>query len=70
MLHPGRNTITLDLPSQKPGSYVLGVLTGQIGQLSFRSHGFSKVGPADNDDVMSYEKPAKSILKVASLLTG
>ncbi|CAL0326577.1 unnamed protein product [Lupinus luteus] len=65
VLHPGRNTITLDLPPQKPGSYVLGVLTGQIGQLSFRSHSFSKVGPADNDDFMSYEKPAKPILKVA-----
>ncbi|KAE9585215.1 hypothetical protein Lal_00017845 [Lupinus albus] len=65
VLHPGRNTITLDLPPQKPGSYVLGVLTGQIGQLSFRSHSFSKVGPADSDDFMSYEKPAKPILKVA-----
>ncbi|XP_004487746.1 trafficking protein particle complex II-specific subunit 130 homolog [Cicer arietinum] len=65
VLHPGRNTITLDLPPQKPGSYVLGVLTGQIGQLRFRSHGFSKVGPAESDDVMSYEKPAKPILKVS-----
>ncbi|XP_058779898.1 trafficking protein particle complex II-specific subunit 130 homolog isoform X1 [Vicia villosa] len=65
VLHPGRNTITLDLPPQKPGSYVLGVLTGQIGQLRFRSHGVSKVGPAESDDVMSYEKPAKPILKVS-----
>lgn len=64
MLHPGRNTITLNLPPQKPGSYVLGVLTGQIGHLRFRSHSFSKVGPADSDDFMSYEKPAKPILKV------
>ncbi|XP_047164290.1 trafficking protein particle complex II-specific subunit 130 homolog [Vigna umbellata] len=64
VLHPGRNTITLDLPPQKPGSYVLGVLTGQIGDLRFRSHSFSKVGPADSDDFMSYEKPAKPILKV------
>nr|KYP39950.1 Trafficking protein particle complex subunit 10 [Cajanus cajan] len=64
VLHPGRNTITLDLPPQKPGSYVLGVLTGQIGPLRFRSHSFSKVGPADSDDFMSYEKPAKPILKV------
>ncbi|KAF7836757.1 trafficking protein particle complex II-specific subunit 130-like protein [Senna tora] len=64
VLHPGRNTITLDLPPQKPGSYVLGVLTGQIGQLRFRSHSFSKVGPADSDDFMSYEKPAKPILKI------
>ncbi|KAH1103796.1 hypothetical protein GYH30_037617 [Glycine max] len=64
VLHPGRNTITLNLPPQKPGSYVLGVLTGQIGHLRFRSHSFSKVGPADSDDFMSYEKPAKPILKV------
>ncbi|KAE9621646.1 putative tetratricopeptide-like helical domain, TRAPP II complex, TRAPPC10 [Lupinus albus] len=65
ILHPGRNTITLDLPPQKPGSYVLGVLTGQIGQLRFRSHSFSKGGPEDSDDFMSYERPAKPILKVA-----
>lgn len=65
VLHPGRNTIALDLPPQKPGSYVLGVLTGQIGQLRFRSHGVSKLGPAESDIVMSYEKPAKPILKVS-----
>lgn len=64
ILKPGRNTITLALPPQKPGSYVLGVLTGQIGQLRFRSHSFSKVGPADSDDFMSYEKPTRPILKV------
>ncbi|KAI4333711.1 hypothetical protein L6164_018484 [Bauhinia variegata] len=64
LLHPGRNTISLDLPPQKPGSYVLGNLTGQIGQLRLRSHGFSKVGPADSDDFMSYDKPVKPILKV------
>ncbi|GLT77013.1 hypothetical protein SLA2020_486390 [Shorea laevis] len=33
VLKPGRNTITLDLPPHRPGSYVLGVLTGQIGHL-------------------------------------
>ncbi|PON70583.1 TRAPP II complex, TRAPPC [Parasponia andersonii] len=64
VLKPGRNTITLDLPPQKPGSYVLGVLTGQIGHLRFRSHSFSKGGPADTDDFMSYEKPTRPILKV------
>ncbi|KAL5804432.1 hypothetical protein ACOSQ3_031232 [Xanthoceras sorbifolium] len=64
VLKPGRNTITVDLPPQKPGSYVLGVLTGQIGHLRFRSHSFSKVGPADSDDFMSYEKPTRPILKV------
>ncbi|XP_027061257.1 trafficking protein particle complex II-specific subunit 130 homolog isoform X1 [Coffea arabica] len=63
-LKPGRNTITVALPPQKPGSYVLGVLTGQIGQLRFRSHSFSKGGPADSDDFMSYEKPTRPILKV------
>ncbi|KNA16796.1 hypothetical protein SOVF_085990 [Spinacia oleracea] len=64
MLKPGRNTITLTLPPQKPGSYVLGVLTGQIGHLRFRSHSFSKGAPADSDDFMSYEKPTRPILKV------
>lgn len=64
VLCPGRNNITLSLPPQKPGSYVLGVLTGQIGQLRFRSHSFSKVGPAESDDYMSYEKPTRPILKV------
>ncbi|GLT83383.1 hypothetical protein SLE2022_016760 [Rubroshorea leprosula] len=64
VLKPGKNTITFALPPQKPGSYVLGVLTGRIGHLSFRSHSFSKVGPADSDDFMSYEKPTRPILKV------
>lgn len=64
ILKPGRNTITLSLPPQKPGSYVLGALTGQIGQLRFRSHSFSKDEPVDTDDFMSYEKPTKPILKV------
>lgn len=68
VLKPGRNTITVDLPPQKPGSYVLGVLTGHIGHLRFRSHSFSKVGPADSDDFMSYEKPTRPILKVVSLV--
>ncbi|CAH1444506.1 unnamed protein product [Lactuca virosa] len=64
ILNPGRNTITLSLPPQKTGSYVLGVLTGQIGHLRFRSHGFSRGGPAESDDLMSYEKPTRPILKV------
>ncbi|XP_021287995.1 trafficking protein particle complex II-specific subunit 130 homolog [Herrania umbratica] len=65
VLKPGRNTITFPLPPQKPGSYVLGVLTGHIGHLTFRSHSFSKGGPADSDDFMSYEKPTRPILKVS-----
>ncbi|CAO2836054.1 unnamed protein product [Amaranthus hypochondriacus] len=64
ILKPGKNTITLTLPPQKPGSYVLGVLTGQIGHLSFRSHSFSKGAPSDSDDLISYEKPSRPILKV------
>ncbi|CAI9088568.1 OLC1v1022920C1 [Oldenlandia corymbosa var. corymbosa] len=63
-LKPGRNAIMIALPPQRPGSYVLGVLTGQIGNLRFRSHSFSKGGPADTDDFMSYEKPTRPILKV------
>ncbi|KAK8527375.1 hypothetical protein V6N12_054589 [Hibiscus sabdariffa] len=65
ILKPGRNTITFPLPPQKPGSYVLGVLTGHIGHLTFRSHSFSKAGPADSDDFMSYEKTTRPILKVS-----
>ncbi|CAM8954601.1 unnamed protein product [Rhodiola kirilowii] len=64
ILRPGKNIITLALPPQKPGSYVLGVLTGQIGHLRFRSHSFSKGEPTDSDDFMSYEKPTRPILKV------
>lgn len=64
VLRPGKNVIMLSLPPQKPGSYVLGVLTGKIGQLSFRSHSFSKGGPPDSDDFMSYEKPTRPVLKV------
>ncbi|GAA0139844.1 hypothetical protein LIER_01313 [Lithospermum erythrorhizon] len=64
ILKPGKNTVSLSLPPQKPGSYVLGALTGQIGQLKFRSHSFSKGAPADSDDFMSYEKPTRPILKV------
>ncbi|KAM7277867.1 hypothetical protein ACFE04_005001 [Oxalis oulophora] len=64
VLNPGRNTVTVDLPPQKPGSYVLGVLTGQIGRLRFRSHSYSKGAPAESDDFMSYEKPTRPILKV------
>ncbi|KAL0728988.1 hypothetical protein Bca4012_025081 [Brassica carinata] len=65
VLKPGKNTITFDLPPQKPGSYVLGVVTGQIGRLRFRSHSFSKGGPGESDDFMSYEKPTRPILKVS-----
>lgn len=67
VLQPGRNIITLALPPQKPGSYVLGVITGQIGKLRFRSHSFSKGDPADSDDFMSYEKPTRPILKVMNV---
>lgn len=70
ILNPGRNKITLSLPPQKPGSYVLGVLTGQIGHLRFRSHGYSRGGPADIDDLMSYDKPTRLILKVVILFSG
>ncbi|GJN34821.1 hypothetical protein PR202_gb23519 [Eleusine coracana subsp. coracana] len=60
----GRNIISFDIPPQKPGSYVLGALTGQIGKLSFRSHGFSQDGPVETDEFMSFEKPTRPVLKV------
>ncbi|KAL5080590.1 hypothetical protein RYX36_009011, partial [Vicia faba] len=68
VLYPGRHTITFDLRPHKPGSYVLEVLTGQIGQLRFRSHGVSKVGPTERGDIISDEKSVKPILKVTSIL--
>ncbi|GJM95475.1 hypothetical protein PR202_ga12215 [Eleusine coracana subsp. coracana] len=64
VLVPGRNIISFDIPPQKPGSYVLGALTGQIGKLSFRSHGFSQDGPVETDEFMSFEKPTRPVLKV------
>ncbi|KAL6638430.1 hypothetical protein ACP70R_023925 [Stipagrostis hirtigluma subsp. patula] len=64
VLVPGRNVISFDIPPQKPGSYVLGALTGQIGKLSFRSHGFSQDGPVETDEFMSFEKPTRPVLKV------
>ncbi|XWS11081.1 hypothetical protein CRYUN_Cryun38cG0053200 [Craigia yunnanensis] len=63
VLKPGRNTITFPLPPQKPSSYVLGVLRHN-GHLTFRSHSFSKGGPVDSEDFMSYAKPTRPILKV------
>lgn len=64
ILRPGKNVISFSIPPQKPGSYVLGVLTGQIGSLRFRSHSFSRGGPTDSDDFMSFEKPTRPVLKV------
>ncbi|CAD6269893.1 unnamed protein product [Miscanthus lutarioriparius] len=64
VLVPGRNIISFDIPPQKPGSYVLGALTGQIGKLSFRSHGFSQDGPVETDEFISFEKPTRPVLKV------
>ncbi|KAM0948506.1 putative TRAPP II complex, TRAPPC10 protein [Dioscorea sansibarensis] len=52
------------LTSTKARFLCMGVLTGQIGHLTFRSHGFSKGGPPDSDDFMSFEKPTKPVLKV------
>ncbi|KAL8161228.1 hypothetical protein V2J09_012717 [Rumex salicifolius] len=64
LLKPGKNVVSLSVPPQKPGSYVLGVFTGLIGNLRFRSHGFSKGYSADIDDFLTHEKPVRHILKV------
>jgi hypothetical protein len=69
VLVPGRNIISFDIPPQKPGSYVLGALTGQIGKLSFRSHGFSQDGPVETDEFMSFEKPTRPVLKVIAKMS-
>jgi len=69
VLVPGRNIISFDIPPQKPGSYVLGALTGQIGKLSFRSHGFSQDGPVETDEFISFEKPTRPVLKVIAKMS-
>ncbi|KAE8713069.1 E3 ubiquitin-protein ligase PUB23-like [Hibiscus syriacus] len=55
VLKPVRNTITYPLPPQKPGSQVLGVITGNIGHWLLDLNSFSKAGPADSDDFFLYE---------------
>ncbi|KAG0578331.1 hypothetical protein KC19_4G014800 [Ceratodon purpureus] len=72
VLQPGKNRVLMTLPPQKPGSYVLGVLTGHIGQVKLRSHTYcttsaasSKGGPPDSDDYLSNEKPLRTVLEVA-----
>jgi hypothetical protein len=72
VLKPGKNRVVMTLPPQKPGSYVLGVLSGHIGQVKLRSHTYcttsaasSKGGPPDSDDYLSNEKPLRTVLEVA-----
>jgi hypothetical protein len=71
ILHPGKNSVLISLPPQPPGSYVLGVLTGQIGDVKLRSHTYCstsaascKGGPPDSDDHLSSEKPLRPVLEV------
>jgi hypothetical protein len=71
VLQPGKNRVLMILPPQRPGSYVLGVLTGHIGQVKLRSHTYcttsaasSKGGPPDSDDYLSNEKPLRTVLEV------
>ncbi|CAK9206110.1 unnamed protein product [Sphagnum jensenii] len=71
VLKPGKNRVLIDIPPQRPGSYVLGALTGHLGQVRLRSHTYcstsaasSKGGPPGSDDVLSYEKPLRPVLEV------
>lgn len=71
VLKPGKNRVLMTLPPQRPGSYVLGVLTGHIGQVKLRSHTYcttsaasSKGGPPDSDDYLSQDKPLRTVLEV------
>lgn len=71
VLKPGKNGVLMTLPPQRPGSYVLGVLTGHIGQVKLRSHTYcttsaasSKGGPPHSDDYLSNEKPLRTVLEV------
>ncbi|KAL2642198.1 hypothetical protein R1flu_009785 [Riccia fluitans] len=73
VLSPGKNSISILLPPQRPGSYVLGVLTGHIGEVKLRSHTYCstsasswKGGPPDSDDYLSLqEKPIRPVLEVS-----
>ncbi|KAL3695593.1 hypothetical protein R1sor_009669 [Riccia sorocarpa] len=72
VLSPGKNSVSILLPPQRPGSYVLGVLTGHIGEVKLRSHTYCstsasswKGGPPDSDDYLSIqEKPIRPVLEV------
>lgn len=73
VLQPGKNRVLMTLPPQRPGSYVLGVLTGHIGQVKLRSHTYcttsaasSKGGPPHSDDYLSNEKPLRTVLEVVT----
>lgn len=73
VLKPGKNSVIMLLPPQRPGSYVLGVLTGHIGQVRLRSHTYCstsaaslKGGPPDCDDYLSFEKPLRTVLEVCT----
>ncbi|BBN01122.1 trafficking protein particle complex subunit 10 [Marchantia polymorpha subsp. ruderalis] len=72
VLNPGKNSVSILLPPQRPGSYVLGVLTGHIGEVKLRSHtccytsaSSCKGGPPDSDDYLSQEKPIRPVLEVS-----
>lgn len=74
VLKPGKNVVLMTLPPQRPGSYVLGVLTGHIGHVILRSHTYcttsaasSKGGPPDSDDYLSNEKPIRIVLEVVTI---
>ncbi|KAH7289351.1 hypothetical protein KP509_31G071500 [Ceratopteris richardii] len=71
-LKPGKNDVVMVLPPQRAGSYVLGVLTGQLGQLRLRSHTYcmtsalsSKGGSPESDDFLSLERPLRPVLEVS-----
>lgn len=70
-LKPGKNNVVMVLPPQRAGSYVLGVLTGQLGQVRLRSHTYcmasalsSKGGSPESDDFLSLERPLRPVLQV------
>eukprot|EP00250_Pteridium_aquilinum_P033255 c5370_g1_i1 orf=281-4273(+) len=71
-LKPGKNDVLMVLPPQRAGSYVLGVLTGQLGQVRLRSHTYcmtsalsSKGGSPESDDFLSLERPLRPVLQVS-----
>lgn len=71
-LKPGKNNVLMVLPPQRPGSYVLGVLTARLGEVILRSHTYcmtsalsSKGGSPESDDFLSLERPLRPVLQVS-----
>ena len=66
--------VSLSIPPQRPGSYVLGVFTGHMGHVRMQSHTYCstsatslKGGSPESDDFLSSDKPLRPVLEVRVL---